>query len=414
MINKTKKTAVTLLELLVVVMILGILSTIAVTVYTGHVERARVAACRDIIRQIELAVNRYEVDTGQLPPSSSGLTFSPDTLIYEGNAFTGSFGCGYLQLALQHSLSGNFYRPLSHRWLGPYMEWDDDQLGDRDGYPIDASVPKGYVQFLDPWGMPFYYIKADHYQMLGGTKYPTDHPFYASETYYNPTSFQVFSTGRNLNTYPVPYRGEETDDVTNWRKYGNRYAAGGGGSPSGGSRNVRTTGAATGSGHTAVRNQSRSVSMDRPVQMAFPLGNQGGSISFQWPRGWIKNSNKVSRPSENEQPTWLFKSDPSVSAQSLADRYKSIAGAEVIYEGPDPAELVSESFVLEMRSEVCPEVELKEETEGKPYRLLFVFRQANMTCWWASSFSSWESMEDGRIFIAQIINTRSSASARNR
>ena len=71
MINKTKKTAVTLLELLVVVMILGILSTIAVTVYTGHVERARVAACRDIIRQIELAVNRYEVDTGQLPPSSS-------------------------------------------------------------------------------------------------------------------------------------------------------------------------------------------------------------------------------------------------------------------------------------------------------------------------------------------------------
>jgi len=154
--------------------------------------------------------------------------------------------------------------------------------------------------------------------------------------------------------------------------------------------------------------------MDRPVQMAFPLGSQGSSISFQWPRGWIKNSNKVSRPSENEQPTWLFKSDPSVTAQGLADRYKSVAGAEIIYEGPDPAELVSESFVLEMRSEVCPEVELKEETEGKPYRLLFVFRQANMTCWWASSFSSWESMEDGRIFIAQIINTRSSASARNR
>ena len=42
MIEKQNQSAVTLLELLVVIMIMGILASIAVTVYTGHVDRARV------------------------------------------------------------------------------------------------------------------------------------------------------------------------------------------------------------------------------------------------------------------------------------------------------------------------------------------------------------------------------------
>ena len=228
MITKPKNSAVTLLELLVVVMIMGILASIAVTVYTGHVDRARVAACRDMIRQLELAINRYEVDTGQLPPSSSGLTLAPDDILYEVSG-GGSFGSGYLQLALSHSLSGNLYRPLHYRWLGPYIELDEDQIGDRFGMPPKASTPQGYVQILDPWGNPYYYLRADHYSTMGGTQYPHNHPFYAAETYYNPSSFQIFSLGRNGTTYAVPYRGEETDDVNNWRKYGVRFASSGGG-----------------------------------------------------------------------------------------------------------------------------------------------------------------------------------------
>ena len=39
----TSERAITLLELMVVVMIIGILSSIAVTVYTGQVEKARIA-----------------------------------------------------------------------------------------------------------------------------------------------------------------------------------------------------------------------------------------------------------------------------------------------------------------------------------------------------------------------------------
>ena len=62
---------VTLLELLAVVLILGILSTIATNVYVGTLNRARIAATQNTIREIEVAIARYEIDLGQFPPSGS-------------------------------------------------------------------------------------------------------------------------------------------------------------------------------------------------------------------------------------------------------------------------------------------------------------------------------------------------------
>lgn len=415
MFNKDKKSAVTLLELLVVVMILGILSSIAVTVYTGHVERARVAACRDIIRQLELAVNRYEVDTGQLPPSSSGLTYAPDDLLYEGNATQGSFGSGYLQLALMHSLSGDMHRPLSHRWLGPYIEFDEDQMGDRFGNPVSSSTPKGYVQLLDPWGMPFYYLTNDHYDSLGGTELPSGHPFYASETYYNPSSFQIFSTGRNGTTYPVPYRGEETDDVNNWRKYGARYASSGGS----GTRNTKTV-----SGPRSARSNDRNTpgtiisdgadsgspaSGDsyrrRDVRMTFDLA-ANNAVLFLWPYGWRKEDNKVMNPSSRTDPIWVFNTSPAVSYEQLAQKFKNQPDAEVIYEGPDPQQIVPDAKILEVRSEEVPMEQLKEDSKGKPYHLVFAFDQNGQTCWWGANFYSFDQMEEGRSFITRIVQSR--------
>lgn len=205
-----KKTGVTMLELLVVVLIIGILSTIAVTVYVGQVERARVAAAYHTVRSLELAIARYELDVGQYPPSSSGPTVSPVSPL------TPSVGCGYLQLALLHSLSGNVYQPLDKRWLGPYMEFDEVQLSDLGGSPIKSGTPKSQIQFLDPWGTPYTYTRHQDYARFGGTKlWPSD-PYRDTETYYNPKTIQIFSVGANGYTYPVPYRGLETDDVNNW------------------------------------------------------------------------------------------------------------------------------------------------------------------------------------------------------
>jgi hypothetical protein len=368
------------------------------------VDRARVAACRDTIRQLELAINQYEVDTGQLPPSSSGLPIAPDQLVYEGNAFTGSFGSGYLQLALIHSLSGNFHQPLSYRWLGPYIQPDEDQLGDRDGMPVSSYTPKGYVQLLDPWGLPYYYLRSDHYPTMGGTRYPNTHPFYASETYYNPSSFQIFSMGRNGSTYSVPYRGEETDDVNNWRKYGLPYivASGGGRSRPSATRMTRPYSGSQSMSQTPAQQDLERLS----VPLTFPLA-ENNYVLFKWPQGWDKNQNKVINSSEKEtRPVWLFQTAPNLTYQDLAAPYKTLAGVELMFEGPDPTATVQDSYVLEVRSESTPENELVEDAKDKPYHMVFAFKMGEYTCWWASNFYSVDSMEQGRLFITGIVQTK--------
>src|SRR5690606_20774970 len=60
--KNTPKSGVTLLELLVVLVIISILSTIAVGVYTKEVLRAKVARTRAEIRTLEVAINRYQID----------------------------------------------------------------------------------------------------------------------------------------------------------------------------------------------------------------------------------------------------------------------------------------------------------------------------------------------------------------
>ncbi len=209
---------VTLLELVVVILIIAILSSIGVTVYTGQVERAKRAACKDIIRQLELAVNRYEVDVGQFPVSSSGTLFAPSSTNPQVDSNGNSLGCGYLQLCLRASLNGNVFSPVDSRWQGPYINFDDDKLGDITGAPVNSSLAKPQIQLLDPWGRPFYYIKWTDYPAFGGTERPVGDPFRDPETYYNPRSFQIFSKGPDGLTVESPRgrRGTESDDVNNW------------------------------------------------------------------------------------------------------------------------------------------------------------------------------------------------------
>ena len=203
---------VTLLELLVVVMIIGILSTIAITVYTGQVDRARYAAAYETIRQLEVAIARYEVDTGQLPPSGSGTNLAPSP----PNPDSPASGCGYLQLALLHSLSGDVFQPLDYRWFGPYLELDSNQLGNINGEPVSSTTPRASVQILDPWYLPYTYIRHQDYEDYDGTRRASSDPFYPDETYYNPTTYQIFSMGRNMTTGSSQNRGLEPDDITNW------------------------------------------------------------------------------------------------------------------------------------------------------------------------------------------------------
>jgi len=211
------KKAFTLMELLVVVLILGLLATIAVGVYTTQVERARYAAARTTINAIELACNRYQLDVGEFPPSGSEITAGTTT--FEGN--------GWMYLALTRSLSGNTSSPASVRWQGPYIDVKKMHLGDISGNSFDdpstsMTVTMAGVQILDPWGSPYRYVRccgspADNYTVNNATKLPADNPYAATDVYYNPATFQVVSNGRNGVTNSSPNLiGTQEDDVNNF------------------------------------------------------------------------------------------------------------------------------------------------------------------------------------------------------
>lgn len=212
------KKGVTLLELMVVLVIIAILSTIAVGIYTKEILRAKYARTRAEIRTLEIAIAQYEIDTGQLPPSSSGSSFAPNAL----NPTNPATGCAYLTMSLRTSLNNNLYAPLGTRWSGPYVDWDYNKLGDDNGVPItdptSSATPAG-VSFLDPFGTPYQYIRSSDYLTLGGTQLPSSNVFSVSETYFNPSTFQIISYGANRTSLAPPEKGLEPDDITNFRSF---------------------------------------------------------------------------------------------------------------------------------------------------------------------------------------------------
>lgn len=229
--------AVTLMELLVVVLIISILATIATGVYTGEARKARIAATHDLLKQLEIAIARYEVDTGSLPPSGSGNQLPPaDLAANTGSRYNGS---GYLYIALTKSLSGSANRPLSSLWDGPYIQFQADQLKAQSG---STNVP-GRIDVVDAWGHPILYVNSADYNK-GGTGFnggsrlfegtrpsganpdlPAPNPFVAlGETYYNTNTYQLVSFGpdsqsgsvTNILNFTFSFVGTDADDITNF------------------------------------------------------------------------------------------------------------------------------------------------------------------------------------------------------
>ncbi len=211
----SRRSAVTMLELLVVVLIIGILATVATGIYTGETEKARVAATHAMINQLSMAITRYEVDLGAYPPGGSGAPLAP------GAPASRRPGSGYLYLALVHSLSGNAYTPASPRWKGPYINLQADQVG------LPSASQAGEFDILDAWGSPIRYFNRNEYLPLGAARIfqggrpaganpdlPASSPF--GETFYNSGSYQLISFGPNTTSLLAPYEGTENDDVTNF------------------------------------------------------------------------------------------------------------------------------------------------------------------------------------------------------
>jgi len=67
------RSAFTLIELLLVMVILGILASIVVPIYSGQVDRSRVQAAKADISAMSTALNTFEVDNGRYPTSEEGV-----------------------------------------------------------------------------------------------------------------------------------------------------------------------------------------------------------------------------------------------------------------------------------------------------------------------------------------------------
>lgn len=240
--------AVTLLELLAVVLIISILATIGSNTYIGQVRRARVAATADMIRELEIAIARYEVDVGAIPPSgSANLTFSGGTitsiaapaLINVDTETSGDLpGSSLLHLTLVHSTSGSSVNPSDASWRGPYIDFQAQNI------ELDGTTNQ--TQILDAFGNPIHYLTAQKYdhttfsgtEMFDGSEptavsdnadpdLPSPNPYAGTETYYNVSTFQLFSLGSNGATFgtegsgdptstSIIYAGTENDDVNNF------------------------------------------------------------------------------------------------------------------------------------------------------------------------------------------------------
>ncbi|HNY26564.1 MAG TPA: prepilin-type N-terminal cleavage/methylation domain-containing protein [Candidatus Sumerlaeota bacterium] len=200
---------VTIIELTIVLVIISILTSISLGIYTNHVRQAEIVKAKLRIKELELAVTRYEVDLGVFPPSyskSSGVATSGTT--------TTNPGCGYLILALMRSMNNDPLNPSSTRWTGPYINVEQNELMDTaTGGPVTSATDPANVSLKDPWGRPYNYVRCTDYATAPEATKQVNTPFTG---YYNPTTVQIYSVGPNGSTSASPERGLDTDDINNF------------------------------------------------------------------------------------------------------------------------------------------------------------------------------------------------------
>src|SRR3954454_8602574 len=73
LLNRRARSAFTLIELLLVMVILVVLAAVVVPKFTGRSEQARLTAAKTDISAIDGALAAFEVDNGRYPSSEEGL-----------------------------------------------------------------------------------------------------------------------------------------------------------------------------------------------------------------------------------------------------------------------------------------------------------------------------------------------------
>lgn len=149
--------AFTLIEMIVVMAIIGILSSLLITGVMAARGRGKVARTQSLLVRLNLVVKQYEIDHGDFPPGAGGPTGASAEMLHE--ALT------------------------SKKWTGS-QEFARKEAADTDG--------NGAAEIIDAWGNPLSY--------------------YHNRSYSGPpraTTFRLISKG------PDGVQGTD-DDITNW------------------------------------------------------------------------------------------------------------------------------------------------------------------------------------------------------
>ena len=105
-----RKTAFTIIELLISIMIIGILSSIGYKQYTKAIMKANAAALVSQLKSLESGMAKYYSDTGSMPVTPKFLFTSPDSVT------------DLNEIDLFGSIESNPDGEIADYWGGPYIE----------------------------------------------------------------------------------------------------------------------------------------------------------------------------------------------------------------------------------------------------------------------------------------------------
>lgn len=196
----------TLVEILVVIVIIGILTSLVIVGVFGALKTSRADATRLLVHELGAACDLYRMEFGDYPPS---------TLARSGVALPNDLNNGIeaLTACLSTSVKGRIvWRPKT-----------DDHYGNVDGDAADRNLTGWYFgnnelrEILDAWGRPLTYThwrdygRPSKYVFVAGGP---EHVIKASRSgqtraFANPDAFQVTSPGAD----GIP---GTADDIVNW------------------------------------------------------------------------------------------------------------------------------------------------------------------------------------------------------
>jgi prepilin-type N-terminal cleavage/methylation domain-containing protein len=202
---RSKRSGFTLVELLVVIAIIGILAGIAIPVLSSVKTKQKATATKMLIERLKQAIEHYQQDFGDYPPSNPKLAGLPSTGLDDGIK--------------------TLVRCLSTKSkTGPYFQFEDEILKkDESGRLVSGNPTNSYFAtkdlftVVDGFGQPLIYLHNADYdrggkvQLLVDAVQVTGVRSKKTNQYHNLMGFQLWSVGANGRN-----DAGDDDDVTSW------------------------------------------------------------------------------------------------------------------------------------------------------------------------------------------------------